>query len=93
MANRTKITADGSRFCTIKFECAHTGEMRTIVASAPHDGGYVRDQSGNQLCEHLCSMGSTLTWNGRGTVADLIRREYRRMRAAEAREYRREMGL
>jgi hypothetical protein len=92
MAKRTKITSDGDSRCTIEFE-DYQGDPCTIVCHAPRNGGYVYDQRGKQVCEQLGSMGVTLMWNARRPLADLIRREYRRMRAAEAREHRREMGL
>jgi hypothetical protein len=82
---RTKITADGDNYCTIEFENPY-GETTRIVARAPNAGGYVRDQNDHQLCARLAYRGDTLTWNGQRPLVDLIRREYRAMRAAERRE-------
>ena len=58
---------------------------------APSDGGYVfvlqADGSTTQICDRLSSTGSTLIYSPKyhGRLVDLVRREYRKMRAAEKR--------
>lgn len=54
-------------------------------------GGYVYATSKDsarrfQLCEGLQSTGNTLVWDGEKALADLIRAEYRKMRAIEKRQ-------
>jgi hypothetical protein len=58
--------------------------VRTFRVGA---GGYVRDEDDRQVCEQLDRTGSTLMATPR-TLASIIRREYRAMRRAEARERR-----
>ena len=58
---------------------------RTFHAAKP--GGYVRERIGNdwrQVCYYLDSMGSTLIAPEHEALADLIRREYRRMYRRES---------
>ena len=63
--------------------------IRTFVA--PAAGGYVREifnpmKDGHQVCERLSSTGVTLMWRPTmGYLSDLIRREYKKARAADIR--------
>lgn len=82
---KTSITTDWTGRVTISYDDRYSGERVTREFSCPVDGGYVRDQDGKQVCERLCSLGSTL-WASRAELAAVIRREYRAMRRAEARE-------
>ena len=58
----------------------------------PSGGGYVfvlqDDGSTTQICDRLSSTGSTLIYSPQhhGRLVDMIRKEYRKMRAAEKRD-------
>lgn len=68
------------------------GNRVTVEFWAPTHGGYVRDVTykpgtlGNQVCDGLEGGGHALTWNGRGNLASLIRREWKAKQAREKRE-------
>jgi hypothetical protein len=65
------------------------GHRMEYTYSIPRDGGYVRDERGQQVCEGLAYRGATLVaypgW-GHNNLAAVIRRNYRAMRAYERRE-------
>lgn len=62
----------------------HIASGRTRTYWAPFDGGYVCDvseqpgQLGRQVCRGLSGTGSTLDWDARRPLAELIRHEARR---------------
>ena len=84
---KTKITTDAMGSVTISYE--HDGRIATRAFSCPVGGGYVVELllggDTRQVCRRLSSMGETLYCAGRAGLADLIRREYRAMRAAQKR--------
>ena len=86
---RTRIESDGHRV-TLTYTDRWDGEItRTFVA--PSCGGYVREiwpgrnSDAQQVCEGLYSSGDTLE-SSTDTLLAVIRREWRRRRAAERRE-------
>jgi hypothetical protein len=60
--------------------------------TCPSDGGYViehfEDGGRRQVCDGLTKMGETLRSSSRDTLAAVIRREYRTMKAAISRDAR-----
>jgi hypothetical protein len=86
---RTTITAHNDRHVTIKFRRLVTDQEieMDIWAPIPREGGsiYVRYNGDKQLCDRLRPFGSTLTYACGTKLVDLVRREYRAMRAAEKR--------
>lgn len=90
MTTRTKITTESNGDVCIVYvdDCDEVCE-RTFFVPIMTGGGYIRerDEAGRypQVCEQLRRCGSTLM-STRDALADTIRREYRRMRAAERRE-------
>lgn len=67
------------------------GELLQTQWYAPAAGGYVRDSYGRQVCYKLDVLGPTLCWEpSMGlTLAQLLRREWRRARDADRRAERR----
>jgi hypothetical protein len=87
-APRMRLTVAASGHVTISYQ-GPDGLQRERTFSANSDTPvYVRehrhDGTTTQPCEELASTGSTLRAS-RSTLADVIRREYRAMRAAEKR--------
>jgi len=86
---RTQIEDIAENRCRITYQDAHSDEFVTMELFAPSSGGYVKVNDGRrfpQICERLAATGSTLDWSpAHGRLSDMIRREYRRMRAAEKR--------
>jgi hypothetical protein len=87
-APRMRLTVAASGHVTISYQ-GPDGLRRERTFSANSDTPvYVRehrhDGTTTQPCEQLASTGSTLRAS-RATLADVIRREYRAMRAAEKR--------
>lgn len=56
------------------------GQMEETTYFVPHGGGYVRSRTGHQACWGLFSNGAALEATP-GTLATVIRREWRRQRA------------
>jgi len=87
---KTTITAQDDRNVYLRFEDTDTGEMIELEIWAPvaRDGfsSYVRYNGYKQLCGGLSSRGETLTYKVGTKLIDLVRREYRAMRATEKRE-------
>ena len=87
---KTTITAHDDRHVTIKFTTLDTDQEveMDIWAPIPRENGssYVRHNGDKQLCAGLSSRGSTLTYSHGTKMVDLVRREYRAMRAAEKRD-------
>lgn len=87
---RTTITSDAGypNRCTIRYE-DEAGQLVERDFFAPAEGGYVREDWRNprQVCERLQGGGATLVWSPErdGTLASLVRREWRARRAAERR--------
>lgn len=90
---KMKLTIDAAGFVTLEYdENSYWGEGDRVsrVFMCPPDGGYVREMVDGkwvQVCDRLAHLGSTLSCS-RDALPDLIRREYRAMRKAEAKEYR-----
>jgi hypothetical protein len=90
---RTLIVEHDERRVTICFDSLEPHDDRRIEleiwAPLPREGGigysYVRFNGDKQLCEHLGSQGSTLTYRAGTRLVDLVRREYRAMRRDDAR--------
>lgn len=88
---RMKMTDHGQDGCTIEYTDVESDArfVRTFVA--PAAGGYVREifdpmKEGRQVCEKLSSAGVTLMWRpAMGHLSDLIRKEYKKARAADIR--------
>jgi len=73
------------------------GEPVAVTYWAPDGGGYVRrvsdrnpGQFGQQVCDRLEGLGSTLEWSGKRPLVELIRAEARAAVRAAAAEDRRE---
>lgn len=87
---KTTINIDHADDVVISYD-EESGERVTRTFTCSREGGYVYEclASGDrrQVCDKLRSRGSTLSAGGRGAqLAQVIRREYRAMRAAEKRE-------
>lgn len=89
---KTVIREIDARTVNIAFEDEMGDRIEMhIWAPMPKAGGssYVRFRSHDgierQLCERLSSRGSTLMYSDGTRLVDLVRREYRAMRAAEKR--------
>jgi hypothetical protein len=83
---KTTIRSIANNRVEISFDDALSGDRVVREYSAASNGGYVYDQNEKQVCDRLSSRGSTLRWNATAPLADLIRCEYRAMRASEKRE-------
>lgn len=86
---KTRIEDIAENRCRITYRSALTDELVALELFAPSRGGYVKVDDGRQypqICERLAATGNTLMWSASdGRLADMVRREYRRMRAAEKR--------
>lgn len=84
---KTTITAHDDRHVTIKFTTLDTDQEVSMDIWAPIPGklgsSYVRYNGDKQLCNGLSSRGMTLTYSEGTKLVDLVRREYKAMRAAE----------
>ncbi len=88
-ARRTSITHDGHRVTVTTWD-ADAGRMISTAYMAPLSGGYVRIDDGRsypQVCEGLANTGDALTLRAGGDLLALIRREWRRARAADRRDW------
>ena len=87
--NRTTITAHSDRSVTLSFTDLVTDQPITMEIWAPSTttGGqsYVRYNGDKQLCNGLSSRGETLSYRDGTKLVDLVRSQYRSMRAAERR--------
>jgi hypothetical protein len=87
---RTKITAHDDRRVTIAYTSLIDGETVQLDIWAPQPGpsgsSYVRFNGNRQLCAGLSSGGHTLSYREGTRLVDLVRKEYRAMRADEKRE-------
>lgn len=96
MAKRMRLTSEkGETWARVTIEYHDTWEDRrvtrhfrvsTMHATLPGETRYVHEGDG-QVCERLAHRSDTLTASPE-TLASVIRREYRSMRRAEARELR-----
>jgi len=83
-SNRAQIRQDGSEV-VLTYADPMTGEQIVRRFYAPANGGYVRDQSGRQVCQGLSHRGNTLVLTGGNSLISLIRREWQVARRAETR--------
>ncbi len=87
---KATITAQDDRHVYLRFESSDTGDMIEMEIWAPIPGAsgwsYVRYNGDKQLCNGLASMGETLSYKDGTRLIDLVRREYKAMRAAERRD-------
>jgi len=83
-SNRAQIRQDGSEV-VLTYADPMTGEQIVRRFYAPANGGYVRDQSGRQICQGLSHRGNTLVLTGGNSLISLIRREWQVARRAETR--------
>lgn len=86
---KTTISAIDTNEVRIEYDHAWSDERVSRHFWVPRAGGYVLELSaGNsrQVCERLNRLGSTLMCGPNTPLIDVIRREYRAMRAAERRE-------
>ena len=87
---KTTITSQDDRHVTLSFDCESSGERTTLDIWAPMPGAnglsYVRYNGDKQLCNGLSSRGETLSYQAGTKLVDLVRREYRAMRATEKRQ-------
>ena len=85
---RARITADPtSGVVTLRYYDTVAREVRTRQFVVPADGGYVLELLAKGDCRpgYLTQGGAPLIAESSAELADVIRREYRRMRAAERR--------
>jgi hypothetical protein len=88
---RMKMTDHSKSGCTLQYTDVETDLQFVRTFTAPAAGGYVREifdpmKDGQQVCEKLSSSGVTLMWRpSMGYLSDLIRREYKKARAADLR--------
>ncbi len=83
---RFNASPDQRNYATGRFE-NNDGTLDVIEYAAPAAGGYVRlMRSQQQVCRGLSMRGATLEWDGQGALVDLLRREWKRARAADRRE-------
>ena len=86
---KTKITAHSARSVTLSFTDLVTDQLTTMEIWAPTTtaGGqsYIRYNGDKQLCNGLSSRGETLSYRDGTQLVDLVRQQYRSMRAAERR--------
>ena len=82
---RATFKSYGSNHVTLAYD--DEGERVIRSFTAPVDGGYVQEILSNgayrQVCEKLYRRGTTLYFNADKPLIDLIRAEYRAMRAAD----------
>jgi len=89
---RMKIESLSESRCTIQFT-DEFDQPHNLELFAPAAGGYVKIEARGypQICERLSSTGNTLMWSpASGPLSELVRREYRKRRAAERRDLRRD---
>lgn len=88
--SKMQITIGDSGHVELAYTEADSGDQIARTFTCPVDGGYVRefktDGDLKQVCDKLSSQGSTLMASSRATLADVIRREYKAMRASEKRD-------
>ena len=83
---RAQFKLDGSTVVAA-FDCPLTGDRETHRYHIPHQGGYVREGAGGaQVCELLSNRGVTLIASSPTHLLAVIRREYRRLVAANRKE-------
>ena len=86
---KTTIRANSPRSVTLTFLSADTDETVRMQIWAPTPGpsgmSYVRFDSDRQLCAGLSAHGQTLSYHAGTDLVDLVRRQYRAMRATERR--------
>ena len=84
---RARITADPtSGVVTLRYYDTVAREVRTRQFVVPADGGYVLELLAKGDCRPgYLTQGAPLIAESSAELADVIRREYRRMRAAERR--------
>jgi len=86
---KTVIKVIDTNEVRIEYDHAWSDERVSRHFWAPRAGGYVLELStgdSKQVCERLGRHGSTLMCVANTQLADVIRREYRAMRATERRE-------
>lgn len=87
---KTTITAHDDRHVTIKFTTLDTDQEVSMDIWAPIPGkmglSYVRYNGDKQLCNGLSSRGETLSYREGTKLVDLVRSEYKAMRATEKRD-------
>ena len=89
MQKRYTLKADGDNRVTLTLIVDN--KPKEINYWAPTNGGYVRDVSdpnrpgtlGHQVCEELTYSGSTLYWDGKHPLVDMVRRLARRKGAID----------
>ncbi len=81
---RTIIRKISARVVSLQAENPQTGEVETREFWVPVGGGAVREGE-KQVCDGLALRGATLQAGGPDDLLPLIRREWRRARAAEKR--------
>ena len=88
---RMRLTQDRYSVVTISYDdCTFEPVRVERRFNCPIDGGYVRERNPygdwNQICDCLYRSGETLSAPSRDALPDVIRREYRAMRADYKRE-------
>ena len=87
--SRTKIIENSPRSVTLSFTDLVTDQPITMEIWAPAPGAsgqsYIRYNGDKQLCNGLSSRGETLSYRDGTKLVDLVRQQYRSMRAAERR--------
>lgn len=93
--SRTTITARDDRHVTITFVNWNDEPVTMeIWAPTPAAGGYTYVRLGDgQLCERLSTRGVTLMYYAGTKLVDIVRREYKAMRAAEKRAASKEFSV
>lgn len=81
---RTTITKTDSNTVTLKAIDPVTEEPIEREFWIPRSGGYVRDESGRQVCKRLASRGDTLSAKDGDDLLRTIRNEWRAYRKAVA---------
>lgn len=81
---KTKFTINRDGSVTVEYSCHMTEVRVSRTFLCPPNGGYVREKGGGrQVCTALDFTGPALVSPSRAELPALIRREYRRMRAAD----------
>lgn len=83
---KTQIKKITDSRVSVKYQDLITDDIREFELYAPANGGYVRFDNGNQVCEKLSTRGNTLTWSGSKPLVNLIRAEYKKMYAADKKQ-------
>ena len=76
--SKASIKKTASNYVTLSYD-DDMGERITAEYFVPHNGGYVRDDHGNQICAGLSTRGWTLEATPETLIA-IIRREWRKNR-------------